>query len=1241
MVKWTKEQEDAIYSNGSDILVAAAAGSGKTAVLVERMIQKLLSKENPIDIDSLLVVTFTNAASQEMRNRIGLALESALVDDPTSLHLKKQLSLLPKAHISTLHSFCMDVVRQYAYLLDIDPSFRIANDMETDLIKQDVLDELFEEWYGKEGVDQAHFFDVVDRFSSDRSDLEVENLILTLYTFSMQNPWPEQWLNQLAEVYHIAENWREEELSWLPILKKEVTDQFQAIEEELLLAEQIANESDGPYQYLETVAADKLLLEEALLKLNSWDELQSYMSESKFVTLSRKKMECNEDKRQTFRTLRESYRKRWNDMKNDWFNRNLNGHIEDMREMYGVVKQLTDLVKQFSVLFTQQKKEKAIVDFSDLEHYCLQLFLDESSTIDHIVPSKVAEHFKRQFSEVLVDEYQDTNLVQETIITLVSDQEGSGNIFMVGDVKQSVYGFRHAEPSLFIEKYKRFAESDDQGKRIDLASNFRSREHVLIGANYIFRQIMDEELGGIQYDQDAELIYANKMFEPLPLIESEPELLIIDQEQVEEKKVVSENEEDYQDLEKAQLEARAYAEKIKGWIGQKEAQPLQVVDKTTQVQRDIQYRDIVILLRSMTWAPTIVEELKQQGIPVYAELSTGYFEAIEVRNMLNFLKILDNPMQDIPLAAVLKSPIVGLNEEDLARVRLADKNNHFYGALLKFRQQDMSEAAEKITRFLDVFEELRQDARQGALSDLVWKIFRITGYYDFVGGMPGGRQRQANLRALYDRARSYEETSFRGLFRFLRFIERMEERGDDLGAARALSEQEDVVRIMTIHKSKGLEFPVVMIGGMDRRFNLQDLNKKYLLDKDLGFASKYIDPVKRINYPTLYFHAMQKKKLRDQLAEEIRVLYVALTRAKEKLVMVANVTSFEKKVEKWQKLLDHPKWVLPDYYRVDVRSYLDWVGPALIRHQNNTILHGDAPISEAVLEEIKFDSSQWSISIIHGSELVNLEERSVTEEKQLKDHMIDWKKLELEDTSLDEAVNQRLSYQYPYEEAVRSRAKQTVTEIKRQREIRDAYSSDQLVQSFQAPIIKRPNFIQEEKTITGAEKGTIMHTVMQHLPLTRPLNQTEIIAYIENLVEKEMITNEEAQIVNVATIEHFYQTDIAKRMMDAPTLYREIPFSFSLPASEVYASWNSKQEEQVLIQGVIDCLIPVDGGWILLDYKTDMIMEDITPDLKSKLIQRYETQISLYKQAIESIWKQPVKETYLYFFAKQLLVEVL
>ncbi|WP_067729759.1 helicase-exonuclease AddAB subunit AddA [Oceanobacillus damuensis] len=1240
MVNWTKEQEDAIYSDGSDILVAAAAGSGKTAVLVERIIQKLLSNQKPVDIDSLLVVTFTNAAAQEMRNRVGQALEKALAANPGSLHLKKQLSLLQRASISTLHSFCLDVVRNYAYMIDIDPSFRIADDMEGDLIKQEVLDDLFEEWYGDETGNQEHFFAVVDRFSNDRSDLEVENLILDLYTFATQNPWPDLWLDQLAEAYQIPDEWKEKDLNWLTMINQEVKNQFEAIEQEMDLALAMTRENDGPYHYADTIDADRLMLQHALAHIGSWDELQSYMISSSFGKLSGKRVDCDELKKEKVKKLRKSYKDRWDGMKSKWFNRNLTSHIEDMQEMAPVIKHLTELVKQFKARFTEHKREKALVDFSDLEHLCLQLLVDDASTYDNIIPSAVAMQFQKQFSEVLVDEYQDTNLVQETILTLISDRTGAGNMFMVGDVKQSIYRFRHAEPTLFIEKYKRFANDQEIAKRIDLASNFRSREQVLSGANYIFRQILDEELGEIDYDSDAELIYGNKMYDEMPYDSPDPELLIIDRETAEEKEETAGEEENFQDLEKAQLEARAYAEKIKTWIGQKDGSiPMKVVDKETQSQRELQYRDIVILMRSMTWAATIADELKKQGIPVYAELSTGYFEAIEVKVMISLLKVIDNPRQDIPMASVLKSPIVGLNEDELATIRLADKHHSFYEAVVTYEKKHTGSTSEKIEQFLKRLNQFRLASRQGALSELIWDIYRETGYYDFVGGMPGGRQRQANLRALYDRARGYESTSFRGLFRFLRFIERMEERGDDLGSARALSEQEDVVRIMTIHKSKGLEFPVVILGAMEKQFNQQDLRQKYLLHKDMGFASKYIDPIKRITYPTLFYHALQQEKLRELLAEEMRVLYVALTRAKEKLIMVGTVASMEKKLQKWQKMIDHSEWVLPAHFRMESKTYLDWVGPALIRHQETAGIRTEE-IGDAVLNEIKADPSRWEVSVIHASELTNLEETTQEMDLNLKEKIMDWQPVNVKDNELQAFVDRRLSYNYPHEQAAKYRAKQTVTELKRQREIKDDYSDDQLVQSFKAPIIKRPNFMQKEKKITPAEKGTAMHTVMQHLPMSKPLTKKEIEEYVELLADKEILTRVEADIVDSEAIEQFFLTDIAKLIMESPEVYREIPFSLTLPASEVYANWKGNTNEQVLIQGVIDCLIPKDDGWVILDYKTDTITKDVTDTVQDQLVKRYETQMSLYRKALEEIWRAPVKETYLYFFTKQLLVSV-
>ncbi|MBM7554097.1 helicase-exonuclease AddAB subunit AddA [Thalassobacillus pellis] len=1232
MVRWTKEQERAIYTSGRDVLVSAAAGSGKTAVLVERIIQKLLHKTDPVDIDSLLVVTFTNAAAQEMRNRVGLALSKALEQEPSSTHLKKQLSLLQNASISTLHSFCMEVVRRYAYLLDLDPGFRIADDIEADLLQQEVIEELFEDWYGKEGPEREKFFAVVDRFSNDRSDVEVEALVIDLFTFAMQNPSPEAWLDQMVSMYHVEENVSEDDITWLNILKKEVNSQLKAMEAEAEKAMAITRDSDGPYHYAEAIEADLAMIQEAKGRLAvSWSELQEYMPASKFAKLSGKRVDCDDRKKTEVKKLRDGYKKRWNDLAEEWFTRSLTGYLQDMNELYPVILQLVELVKDFRDRYTRLKKEKAIVDFSDLEHYCLDILRDEESTAGQFIPSSVAMDFQKKYTEVLVDEYQDTNLVQETLLRLITGDQG-GNLFMVGDVKQSIYRFRHAEPTLFLNKYEQFKLEENSGERIDLARNFRSRKQVLTATNYIFRQILDKEVGEMDYDPDAELIYSNTIYDELASSDAEAELLIIDRETQEEQQTDGE---DYRDLEKAQLEARAYGQLIKQWIGHGDEPALHVIDKDTEMQRPIQYRDIVILMRSMTWAPTIVEELKQQGIPVYAELSTGYFEAIEIKVMLSLLKVIDNPQQDIPLAAVLHSPIVGLDEEQLAQIRLAKKRSTYYEAMKEFAGD--IEIKRKINHFLEQIHSWRIRARQGALSELIWEIYRETGYYDFVGGIPGGRQRQANLRALYDRARSYEATSFRGLFRFLRFIERIEERGDDLGAARALGEQEDVVRIMTIHKSKGLEFPAVILGAMDKQFNQQDLRSKYLLHKDYGFGTRYINPEKRIMYPTLAYHALKQEKLREMLAEEMRVLYVALTRAKEKLVMVGNVTSFEKKQEKWQSFMEHPDWVLPPRYRLESKSYLDLVGPSLIRHhQAHPLKQPDVEVKTK--EDIYRDESEWRVKVKHGSVYNELDELEKKRDERLQQAVRDW--VEVDGKEQEKFVEKRLSYEYPHMQAAKSRAKQSVTELKRHQEGLDEYGSTELIKPFKAPIVKRPRFMQEEKTLSAAEKGTAMHTIMQHIPFHRSFSEDEVREFVLGLVEREILRQEEADVIDTAAIAAFFETEIGKLVLQSDRIEREVPFSLTLPAHQVYKDWEGGSDEHVFIQGVIDCMVPYDNGWLILDYKTDTINEQITPDVEEKLANRYRTQLGLYQTALERIWKEPVVKRCLYFFDGPLLVSL-
>ncbi|SDX46006.1 helicase-exonuclease AddAB subunit AddA [Salimicrobium album] len=1230
MVSWTKEQEEAIYNSGHDILVSAAAGSGKTAVLVERIIQKVIGRQNPVDIHSLLVVTFTNAAAQEMRNRVTEALDKALEQSPDSIHLKKQLSLVQSASISTLHSFCMEVIRKHAYLLDIDPAFRIADSVEADLMKQEVLEDLLEDWYGREGEERTRFFDLVDRFSGDRHDLDVESLILQMYTFSEQHPWPEDWLDQVAEMYNVSVNEEVEDLPWFVLLKREVHHQLEAMEKEAEEFLELTRKPDGPYTYGETADKDLALVREAKASLaTSWQSLENYVKEAKFPSLSRKKSDVTEDKKNEAKEIRERYKKRFKQIQEEWFARPLVRYLEEMGELYPVIVQLGVVVKDFKQRYQEAKKEKGVVDFSDLEHYALDILRDESSQPEHLVPSQVAKNYQRQFAEVLVDEYQDTNLVQETLLKLLTADDEAGDLFMVGDVKQSIYRFRHAEPSLFLQKYSRFQEKEEDGERIDLAKNFRSRTQVLDATNYLFRQILDEEVGEMEYEKEAELIYGNTSYDEWFKEDTSTELLLIDREEAEEEQ--EDMEEDYRDLEKAQLEARAYAGKIREWLGYDGNEPMQVMDKETGMPRPLKFRDIVFLQRSMAWAPVIMDELKQQGIPVYAELSTGYFEAIEIRVMISLLKIIDNPKQDIPLASVLRSPIVGLDEDELARIRLEDKRTNYYEAVKLYTAKETDSLSGKLDRFLVMLHDFRERARQEALSELIWYIYRETGYYDFTGGMPGGRQRQANLRALYDRARSYENTSFRGLFRFLRFIERMEERGDDLGAARALGEQEDVVRIMTIHKSKGLEFPVVILGGIDKQFNMKDLNSRYLLHKDLGFGSKYIDPEKRLTYPTIAYHALREKKKREMLAEEMRVLYVALTRAKEKLVLVGNVASFQAKQEEWKRFVRYEPWTLPAADRLSAKSYLDWIGPSLVRHQQAQILTA-GEVEVATSSAIHKDESQWSVGVIHGRELTGTAKEREHRDDTVKESVLKWAPV---DHEIEPFVEKRLGYRYPHEQAARRRAKQTVTEIKRKQEV-DEYADTTLVLPYRPPMRKRPKFMQQEKALTAAERGTAMHTVMQHISL-KPHTPPEVEEFTEKLIAREIITRQEADAIDAEAISRFFDTETGKTVIAEPGVEREAAFNYMLPAKEVYNDWEEDDNDRVFIQGIVDLLIPYKDGYILLDYKTDSLSGKET---EQELSSRYRTQLSLYAKAIEDIRKRKVYRSVLYFFDAAKVVEV-
>ena len=1225
---WTEDQWKAIWASDQDILVAAAAGSGKTAVLVNRIINKLLSEQ--VNVDELLVATFTNASAAEMRHRIADALESAIKKNPTSQHLRRQLSLINRASISTLHSFCLEVIRKYYYEIDIDPGFRIADTTEAELVKDEMLEELLEEHYGQENNEA--FFQLVDAFSSDRNDIQLQNIIRNLYEFSSSHPYPEQWLDEMADMYDIEENATIDSLPFVKALDLHIMLQIAGAKECIEEALQLTKQPGGPASRAETFDKDLVLIDEIeAASKESWQALYNKMNTLKFATLKKATGDVDEALDEQCKKLRDKAKKSIQGLQSELFSRKPESFLKDMKEIKAYVSMLVLLVKQFKAKYNAEKREKGIVDFADLEHYCLEIFTD-TDELGKIVPSRIAMKYRQQFKEVLVDEYQDTNLVQETILRLVSkDSEAQGNMFMVGDVKQSIYRFRLAEPNLFLGKYVRFRHDGVMGGlRIDLNKNFRSRKEVLDGTNYLFKQIMGTTVGEIEYDEDAEL----KKGAPYPEEEAYPiEVFFIDQNK--ENSYSFENEEDdsmaeAEELEKVQLEARLLAQKIKELIQEKR----QITDLKTGMKRAITYRDIVILMRSMTWTPGIMEEFKQQGIPVYGNLSSGYFEATEVAIMMSLLKVIDNPLQDIPLVSVLRSAIVGLDEEQLAQIKLISPKRSYFEALEKFCVNGENEENQAffsiVNDFYQKLDDWRELARQNALSDLIWQLYRDTKYYDYVGGMPGGKQRQANLRALFDRARQYEQSSFRGLFRFLRFIERMQERGDDLGAARALSEQEDVVRIMTIHSSKGLEFPVVFVAGLSRQFNTMDLKKNFLLDKEYGFACSYTNPKLRITYPSLPQIAFKRKKQLEMIAEEMRVLYVALTRAKEKLILIGTLKDAEKTMEQWKKAGKNEGWLLPDYLRASAKSYSDWIGPALARHHQTSEVY---QLSSTGCSEIVHHPSSWKMTILDPSKL----QVQTDVEEELEQSVMDAIK-ELEPipvtSSFEDKIAQQLNWQYEYQSATNHYSKQSVTEIKRQTEFFEREDGLQLTGvGGSKGIFDRPAFMQA-KSLTSAEKGTIMHMVMQQIDLKQEVTEDTLEQLKLQLVQREFLRADQVDAVSNKEILQFFEKGLASRLRNAKTIYREVPFSMVIPAKEAYNDWNG-EDEPVLIQGVIDCLFEDEEGFVLLDYKTDRIKGRFAngfSEAKPVLEQRYKVQIALYTKAIEQILKIELKEKYLYFF---------
>jgi ATP-dependent helicase/nuclease subunit A len=1266
---WTDEQWEAIAARGSNILVAAAAGSGKTAVLVERIIRRICEKDSPLDVDRLLVVTFTKAAASEMRQRIGEAIEKALAAEPSSLHLRRQLTLLNKASIMTLHSFCMEVLKRFYYLIDLDPGFRIADEAEAELMRQDVMEQLFEEEYG---LADSAFFRLVDSYSGDRSDVALQALIQRLYHFSRSHPQPETWLAEMAAMYNVRDLDSFYRLPWFDAIQEDVRLELRGLDTMLTRAEAIAQSEGGPLPYLETIKLDEQLVNTLLTASErSWGELYEAFVGTAFSTLKRcSGKDIDTAKKDQAKAIRDEVKKRVLAIKDELFRMAPEDYLKNVQENAPFMEKIIQLVLSFEERYRQAKKEKGLVDFSDLEHFTLQILRDFNGDADQLRPSAAALDYRLQFEEVLVDEYQDTNAVQEAIVRLVSrhDDGQNGNLFMVGDVKQSIYRFRLAEPELFLDKYKRFTPGGgEHGWRIDLARNFRSRPEVIDATNFIFRQIMNETVSEIAYDKAAELVLGAADYPQTEDMDMSVDVMLIDRfiekDEAEDgsedsgvEPINSEIENDPQaayleasELENVQLEARLIARKIKLMIaGNEDGQGKQLVyDKKNKVMRPVQYRDMVILMRATSgWAEAMAEEFKLQGIPSYAEVSTGYFSATEVEVMTSLLQVIDNPYQDIPLTGVLRSPILRLNAEQLAQVRLANRDGSFYEAVLAFiGDKDKETAAAeivdeeivpvktKLAAFVEQLNRWRTEARQGSLSSLIWQIYRETGYYDFIGGLPGGRQRQANLQALYERSLQYESTSFRGLFRFLRFIERMRGQGSDLGAARSLSEQEDVVRIMTIHKSKGLEFPVVFVAGLGKQFNLMDVRGSFLLHKLLGFGPRHVDPELRVTFPTLPNIAMKRRMKAEQLAEEMRVLYVALTRAREKLILVGTLRNLEKAAARWANTVAWPDWTLPDFELARGKTFLDWLGPALIRHKSATSLLQYTAEPEQSMAEVYNDSSVFRIFTHRADDFVEPIPEDSLNRGKIEQALEQGFSIPVE-SPLSQKVAAQLTWKYAYSESTHQMAKQSVSEIKRrsQKIAADEQRNVNAMGIFRRESAERPLFL-SEKRVTAAERGTAIHTVMQSIPFTHAPGAEELEDIIAQMVVNEQLTEAEAASIDREGILAFFASPAADKIYRASRVFREMAFNLAVDADKFDAGTGlipgtKTAGERIIIQGVIDCLLDYGDGCILLDYKSD----DTEGISDEQLARRYKTQLDWYAEAVEQIVKKPVLEKVLYFF---------
>lgn len=1249
---WTNEQARAITESRCNLLVAAAAGAGKTAVLVERIIRKITDPQKPVDIDRLLVVTFTNAAAAEMRERIGAALSRVLDeaqrdDSVNTRNLQRQLALLGKSSITTIHSFCLDVIRNNFHTIDLDPAFRIADDTEAVLLQLETLEELIESKYEPENCTEE-FLSLVECYGGSKDDTKLMDLILIVYGFIQSHPWPEAWLQDAVEAFNGDEGMDFSETKWAKVLMKNISIELAGLQCALEGAIAAAEKAEGLSPYVPVLKEDSLVLEAMLAACSekgSWDSLYEEFRNLEFSRLPRCGKGVDLIAQEEVKGIRDEVKARLNKLRKELISSSSGEMVSDLRQLYPVMKSLGSLVLEFEALYQAKKKQKGVIDFNDLEHFCLKVLSCREE--GKVSPTQAAISLKGRYEEIYIDEYQDSNLTQEVILNTVSrEDQGEPNIFMVGDVKQSIYRFRQAKPEMFIEKYKAYSgASDSKYRKILLYKNFRSREEIIHGVNYIFSRIMSESLGDINYT-DEERLNAGAVFEVPEASEvsigGPVELHIIDGREAAAEEAEEAEEEidtaadegfsldiDIEDKpDSIQCEARVAAKRIKELVA--DGSGFMVYDRDKGKYRPARYSDIVILMRTTkNWSDVFAEELSLHGIPVYTDTGSGYFRTVEISTVLSLLQIIDNPLQDIPILAVLRSPIAGFKTDELIDIRLCDREASFYEAMVKAASLE-EELGRKSAEFIERLGRWREKSLYMSTDELIWYLYNDTGYYSFVGAMPGGVVRQANLRMLFDRARQYEESSFKGLFNFINFINKLKGSQGDMGSAKTLGEKDDVVRIMSIHKSKGLEFPVVFVCGAGKGFNLTDASKGILLHHELGIGPDFIDHKRRLWYPTIFKQALKYKIRLESLSEEMRILYVAFTRAKEKLIITGSVNDRSKYAVKWKGSSGTKTEKVPEYDILKGKCYLDWICMALMRHPEGQLaekLGMEQPDIYKGNDGSKWDIRLWNrAEVLHDTGLEGNCEEELRSEVALATSEAD--------TDIRNEIIKRLEWKYPYSAYEKLPVKVTVTELKRYFEVEAA--EEYRIQPVPG-IRRRPRFLEEAVEMTAAEKGSLMHFVLQHLDFRGDISEAGIRKQIEDMKSAELLTEVQAKNVNISRIYTFLQSALGKRMLEARMLYREVPFTMEVECGEVFSDIpkEGSEGETIILQGIIDCYFEEEGKLVLVDYKTDYVPVGELDTIREK----YRTQIEYYARALKQITGRDIAGKYIYLFWNGMVLE--